>query len=399
MRTPLTALAGALAAAAVLAAAGPAAAQSKPPVKIAHSAALSGPIAAIGKLQQIAIRLAVEDVNKAGGINGSPIEIITYDDQFKPDQGVLRIREAQSAGAVVVIGPISSTQWETAVPVLNQIKMPGININANKAGINKPPYAMRIAQPDDVCLPIGFEEFLRVMPSVKRVAVIGDVREAAGKAAVELWSNLAKARKIEVVDQLSYTTGQADLSPLAIKLKELKVDAVLVSMLVPDAAKLARDLQIQGVKTPILANALIYPGTFPQLVGKSVGADANQWYVVGYATNDNSTGDAARYKSFVDRYVAEVNKDAALAQFQPPNVANTSIGYDVIFLVADLLKRKGVDGSMPAEQQREKLREAMAETKSYRGVTEYACDASQNCIPQTRVLRVDGAKSMWTLAK
>jgi branched-chain amino acid transport system substrate-binding protein len=395
-RTPFVVLASA---AAFALAAGPAAAQSKPPIKIAHTAALSGPIAAIGKLQQIAIRLAVEDVNKAGGINGSPIEIVSYDDQFKPDQGVIRIREAQGAGAVVVIGPISSTQWETAVPVLNQIKMPGININANKAGINKPPYAMRIAQPDDVCLPIGFDEFLKATPNVKRVAVIGDVREAAGKAAVELWSSLAKARKIDVVDQLSYTTGQADLSPLAIKLKELNVDAVLVSMLVGDAAKLARDLQIQGVKTPVLANALIYPGTFPQLAAKSVGPDAAQWHVVGYATNDNSTGDPARYKNFVERYVGEVNKDSALAQFQPPNVANTSIGYDVIFLVADLLKRKGVDGSMPVEQQREKLREAMGETKSYRGVTEYACDAAQNCIPQTRVLKVDGAKSMWTLAK
>jgi branched-chain amino acid transport system substrate-binding protein len=392
-------IAGAAALACAVLAAGPAAAQSKPPIKIAHSAALSGPIASIGKLQQIAIRLAVEDINKAGGVNGSLLEVQSYDDQFKPDQGVLRIREAQGAGAVVVIGPISSTQWETAVPVLNQLKMPGININANKAGINKPPYAMRIAQPDDVCLPIGLDEFLKATPNVKRVAVIGDVREAAGKAAVDLWSSLARARGIEVADQLSYTTGQADLSPLAIRLKELKVDAVLVSMLVGDAAKLARDLQIQGVKAPVLANALIYPGTFPQVTAKSVGADAAQWHVVGYATNDASTGDPARYKSFVERYIAEVNKDAALAQFQPPNVANTSIGYDVIYIVADLLRRKGVDGAMPPEQQRERLREAMGELKSWRGVTEYNCDGAQNCIPQTRVLRVDGNRSMWVLAK
>ena len=123
-------------------------AQEKPPIKLAHTAPLSGIIAVTGRLQSIAIDLSVKAVNEAGGINGSKLELLRYDDQLKPEQAVLRIRDAMNAGAVGIIGPVSGTQWETAVPLVNQLRFPAININAAKPGINKRPYALRLANND-----------------------------------------------------------------------------------------------------------------------------------------------------------------------------------------------------------------------------------------------------------
>src|ERR1700744_5432638 len=66
----------------------PAAAEEKAPVKVGFHAGLTGPASADGLSAEIAVKLAVEEANKAGGIDGRPIELVVYDDQGKPDQAV-----------------------------------------------------------------------------------------------------------------------------------------------------------------------------------------------------------------------------------------------------------------------------------------------------------------------
>ncbi len=382
-----------------LAIAGAAFAQAKPPIKLVHTAPLTGQLGSVGKLQAIAIDIAVEDINKSGGINGSMIEIVRYDDQLRPDQGVLRIREAQQAGALAVLGPMSSTQWETAAATINQLKMPSINMNSNKPGLLARPYGTRLNTPDDVSLPAGFTEFLKLFPNAKRVAVMADVREAAGKAAAEEWTKLAKAKGLEVVGSLEFTSGQTDFSPVAIKLKELKPDIVLAAILSGDAGKLARDLQIQAVTSPILCNNLIYPGVFPQIVSKSVGDHAKQWFTVGAASNDYSTGDPVRYKAFVERYIQAVSKDSTLNQFQPPNLANTSLGYDAVLLVAEAAKKQGIDGNTPILAARDKLRDGINGYKTFKGVNQLAFTATGDGVSPIGVLQIDPAAATWKFVK
>ena len=378
---------------------GAAHAQAKPPIKLVHTAPLSGQLGSVGKLQSIAIDLAVEDINKSGGINGSLIEIVRYDDQLRPDQGVLRVREAKQNGALAVLGPMSSTQWETAVATINQSKIPAINMNSNKPGILGRPYGTRLNTPDDIGLPEGFAQFIQLFPKAKRVVVMGDVREAAGKAAITEWTKLAKAHGMEVVGTVEFTSGQTDFSPVAIKLKELKADIVLSAILSGDASKLARELQIQAVTTPILCNSLIYPGVFPQTVTKSVGEQAKQWYTVGQASNDYATGDLPKYKAFVERYVAAIAKDSALSQFQPPNVSNASLGYDAVLLVAEVAHKQGIDGAMNIDTARDKLRDGINAYKSFRGVNEIKFSDKGDGAVKMGVLQVDPATSTWKFAQ
>ena len=379
----------------VAAGAAPALAQSKPPIKLVHTAPLSGQLGSVGKLQAIAIDLAVQDINQSGGINGSPIEIVRFDDQLRPDQAVLRVREASQDGALAVLGPMSSTQWQTAAPTINQLKIPAINMNSNKPGIVGRPYGTRLNTPDDIGLPQGFAEFMKIFPDAKRVAIMGDVREAAGKAAIDEWTRLAKSKGLDIVGTVEFTSGQTDFSPVAIKLKDLNPDMVLGSMLSGDAVKLARELQIQRMTAPILCNALIYPGVFPQTVSKSVGEQASQWHTVGQSTNDFATGDLAKYKTFVERYVAAIDKDSALNQFQPPNVANASLGYDAVLLVADAARKAGIDGNTPIDTARDKLSQAINGYTSFKGVNDISFSSAGDGSQKVGVLQVDPATSTW----
>ena len=71
----------------VLLGVGPAA-LAQAPIKIGFHAGLTGPAAADGVSGRTAAELAVEQINRGGGINGRKLELVVYDDQGKPDQVV-----------------------------------------------------------------------------------------------------------------------------------------------------------------------------------------------------------------------------------------------------------------------------------------------------------------------
>ena len=145
---------------------------------------------------------------------------------------------------------------------------------------------------------------------------------------------------------------------------------------------------------------MLFRSTFPQTISQTVGENAGKWYVVGFSNNESGTGDDnAAYRKFVERFVAEVNKDPALSQFQPPNVANSNLGYDALMLVASLLRKQKVDGTTPLAEAREKLREAMAGVKEYHGLNNFTFDDKADGAPRARLLRVDPSQKMYVVVK
>lgn len=119
-------------------------AADKPPIKIGGSLPLSGFQAPNGTMYRIGITMAIEDLNAAGGVNGSKIDFLLDDDQGRPDQAVLLFRRHVSDGVVASLGPISGTTWESVAPLANSMKAPVLNFTALKPGISKKPYALRV---------------------------------------------------------------------------------------------------------------------------------------------------------------------------------------------------------------------------------------------------------------
>lgn len=366
---------------------GSALAQTKPPVKIGHISIMTGPVAAYGHLQKIIVDIAVEDINAAGGINGSPVTVQTEDAQLDPAQAVLLFRKLHAAGVVAVLGPISGTQWETVSPLANQMKLPAITANASKAGITVKPWTIRLGPADDTALPQGVEAFLKKYPSVKKIVIAADVREASGKAAAELYLAAAKKHNLTVLDTVEFSTRTTDMSPVAIKIKSLAPDAIFTVALIPQALLMAKEFAIQGVTQPVLANSIIWPGNFPAAVGDA----GKNWHTIGYSTNDFVPGDNARYKSVVARFVERAAKTPALGN----NVSNNTVAYDILMLYADILKRRGVDGNTDVAKARETIREEFEKLKEFRGLNNYTMRATGDGDLPHRILTPDAATKAW----
>ena len=203
----------------------PADAADKPPIKLGVIVPLTGFQAAYGTMYKTSIGLAAEDINAAGGINGSKVELMIDDDQGVPSQSVLLFRKDVNEGALAVLGPISGTCWENVSPLANAMSTPAFNWTALKPGITKKPFALRLHPADDLQIPDGVAEFMKKYPHVKTVVIAGDLKEASGASGIEEFKKVAPKYGLKVIDVVSFETKTTDFSPIAIKIRALDPDA------------------------------------------------------------------------------------------------------------------------------------------------------------------------------
>lgn len=364
-----------------------AAAQAKPPIKLGHIAIMTGPAGSYGQLQKIIVDLAIEDINASGGINGSQVTVQTEDSQLDPAQSVLLYRKFAGEGAFAIVGPMSGTQWETVAPLSQQIKLPAITANASKPGITVRPYTLRLGPADDTVVPSGMAAFFKMYPNVKKIVIAGDVREASGKAAVDLFQQHAKEMGKEILDIVEFSTRATDVSPVALKIKAANPDAVLVVALIPQALLLAKEFRIQGIMQPVLGNSILWPGGFVNAVGEA----GSTWHTIGYSTNSKVPGDNTLYASVAKRFIERASKTPGLGT----NIANNTVAYDAFLLLADIMRKKGIDGTTDPAKARDMIKDEFLALKQYSKLNVYKIrDTGDGEIDHT-ILVPDAATGAW----
>ena len=367
-------------------------AADKPAIKVGSVLAMTGIGAVYGILYNAALKMAVDDVNAAGGVNGSQLTLLQEDDQLQPAQSVLCFRKLVSEGAVVELGPLTGTSWETVAPIANAMKMPALCFTASKAGISAPPYALRIAPPDDTAIPEGVAEFMKLHPNVKKIAIAGDAQEASGAAGMELFAKMAKDLGLEVVATAAYQTRTSDFSPDAIKIRGANPDAIFVSSLGPTSLPLVKELEIQGFDKPILLNSLVWAGAgFIHAVGTA----GKNVYTIGFSTNDVDPANA-KYNDYVKRFIERTKTTTNLPQ--PVNVCNTTLPYDTVFLVADIMRKAGIDGTTPADKARELIRAGLDGLKAYQGINKITLRDTGDGHIKCHLLKANAQTKQWEYA-
>ncbi len=383
-------LTGAVAALLLSVAHGTVVAQSqKPPVTLGLITPLTGPLASYGKAQELVMKLAVEDVNAKGGINGSPLQLDIQDSSTDPGQAVLLFRKFAGEGYFAVLGPMTGTQWETVSPLANRIQMPAISVNAVKPGITIRPWTIRLQPADDTLMPDGMKEFLKAFPKTKKVVIMADVREASSKASADAYATLSKQQGLEVLETVEFSSRATDFSAAAIQIKSRSPDAILAAAFPAQAMLIAKDLKTQGVNVPVLNTSILWTGPFINHVG-DVGRN---WHVIGFSTNEAGPAgsDPVVYKSLVERAIKRADASVGL----PFNVANWGISYDGVLLFADIARRLRLDGTSDPVKAREAIRAEFTNLKTFTGAHRYTFrDTGDAHIPAT-ILAADVDGKVW----
>lgn len=95
-----------------------ASAEARPPIRIGMSAAMSGPAQSLGSGMKLGIEAYFQRVNRAGGIHGRRLELITMDDGYEPESAVRNMNHLiDDEGVIAVIGNVGTPTAKLTVPI------------------------------------------------------------------------------------------------------------------------------------------------------------------------------------------------------------------------------------------------------------------------------------------
>ncbi|KRC85553.1 ABC transporter substrate-binding protein [Achromobacter sp. Root83] len=176
---PIKKLAAPLFCAAALAAGSPfahAADNKDGPIRIGWLSSLTGPLSSAAIAENQGVQFAVEEINKAGGINGRKLELITRDTAGDPTKAVNFAKQlAYDDKVAYVIGPVNSGESLATVPILAKAGIPNLIIGTvdELTNAKKYPLAFRVINTNEQWITSANKYALETLKRSK-VAVLGD---------------------------------------------------------------------------------------------------------------------------------------------------------------------------------------------------------------------------------
>ena len=280
--------------AAVAAAPGLALAQAVPVVGLVE---LSGAGATAGTNFNNGVKLAVKEINAAGGLAGKPIEYSAYDTQTNPGTAKALATKAIDQNAYVVIGPVFSGSILVSMVETRRAEVPNI-IGGEAAAITQQgnPYVFRSSFTQAAAMP-KVARYIKNSIKAKTVAVIY-VNNDFGKGGRDVIVKDLEAQGIKVVADISTDPGQVDFSGPVLKVKQSNADALFVYTNEEESARALRELRKQGYDKPIVGESTLTNEKVIELAGDA----AN-----GVVAHVGLTADAPNptVQAFAKRYEAE----------------------------------------------------------------------------------------------
>ena len=237
--------------AAVLAAAStfPALADS---IKVGFNAPLTGFAAADGNSALIGARLAVEQVNAAGGVNGETLELVVYDDQASPKESApLAVKMITQDEVAAGISGSYSGSTRAAATIFQENATPYVSAYAVHPDITRAgDYVFRTSFMGEVQGRAG-AKLIGGLMNLKRVVVI-TLNNDFGKSLAAGFKERAGEFGIDVVNEYEYSIKDREFGPIVSKVKADAPDALYASGYFFTAGPLVRQLRAAGVTAPVI---------------------------------------------------------------------------------------------------------------------------------------------------
>ena len=245
----------------------PALAQSQP-VKIVGLVELSGTGATSGTNFNDGVKLAVKEINAAGGILGRKIDDTWSDTQSQPQIAKALAVKAIDDGAYVVMGPVFSGSIIVSMAETRRAGIPNFT-GGEAAGITQQgnPYIFRTSFTQSTAMP-KVARYIKNGIKAKNVAVMW-VNNEFGKGGRDSIAKALEAEGIKVTVDISTDPGQLDFSGAVLKAKQANADALFVYTNEEESARALRELRKQGYDKPVVGETVLTSQKVIELAGES----------------------------------------------------------------------------------------------------------------------------------
>lgn len=246
--TRLTPAWGILAAAVALVAATSLHAQEA--IKIGAIYSTSGPGAFLGVPEERGARLKVDEINKAGGINGRKVELVVYDSEGNTGKAAqLARRLIESDQVVAIIGPSSSGESLQVLPIANELKTPLI-AHAGTEKMTSPvtPYVFNTPPTDRVVAAHLLSVFKK--RGITQIALLS-AADGFGQSGANVVKELAPKYGVTIAKHEEFNRTDADMTAQVLKAKDSPAQAMLVWSAFPAPTIIVRNAAAVGYSKPM----------------------------------------------------------------------------------------------------------------------------------------------------
>ena len=309
-------------------------------IKLGVSGPFTGGSSSMGVSMRDGVRLAVKEINAAGGINGDKIVLVERDDEAKNERGVQIAQELiNNEKVVATLGYINTGvalasqrfYQDAKIPVMNNVATGSI---LTKQFPNAPEnYVFRNAAPDNIQAPLIAKEAVEKR-GLKRVAILADSTNY-GQLGREDLEKALKTYGVTPVAVEKFNIGDVDMTAQLLKAKNAGADVILTYAIGPELAQIANGMTKLGWKKPMIGSWTLSMASFIDTAGKNGdGATMPQTYVQSPSTTP-------KRKAFQEAYLKE---------FKPKNnniasPVSAAQGYDSVYLLAAAIKQaKSTEG-------------------------------------------------------
>jgi branched-chain amino acid transport system substrate-binding protein len=295
---------------------------------------VSGPVSFLGQVEKNGIEQAIDEVNKAGGVNGKKLELVLYDDEGNNTRTVTAVKRLiEQDNVLVILGPTGSGNTLSAIPLVEKATVPLIS------------YALSVKIVDPIkkyvfqYLPNDVHSVERTVQDMKargltKVAMTY-VANAYGESGRDQLRLHAPKAGITIVEELSYGEKDTDLTPVVTRVAASGAQAVMNWSVSPSSVVFLKNMQQQGQKVPVYHSSGWGSQRFLDLAGSA----AN---VVRIATNKivvwdqlpNTDANKAPIVEFVKAY---------MERFKLPPPPSAAEARDSVYTVTMALKKSGTD--------------------------------------------------------
>ena len=254
-----------LAAVFAVAMASPVLAQQKP-VPIVGLVELSGAGATAGTNFNNGVKLAIKEINAAGGILGRKIEYTANDTQSNPGVAKALAQKAVDDGAYVVMGPVFSGSFIVSMAETQRAEIPNFT-GGEAANITEKgnPYVFRTSFTQSTAMP-KLAQYIKNTVKAKSVAILW-VNNDFGKGGRDMMAKALEAEGIKVAADISTDPGQVDFSGAVLKAKQSGADALFAYTNEEESARALRELRKQGYDKPIIGETTLTGQKVIELAG------------------------------------------------------------------------------------------------------------------------------------
>ena len=346
-------------------------ANSASEIRVGEFASLTGKEATFGQMSHHGTELAMDEVNRGGGVLGKTIKLLYEDDQSKSGEPATVVKKLISRdGVVAVLGEVASSRSMEAAPICQQNKVPMISPSSTNVKLTEMgDYIFRVCFTDEFQGKL-LASFAKRTLKANNIAILTDTKSDYSVGLTRDFKTPFLASGGKVVAEQVYNGGDKDFKGQLTAVKAANPDAILVTGYYTDVGLMAKQARQLGITLPLFGG----DGWESSKLIEIGGADVEGTY---FSTHFSPEETSPAVQDFAKKFQAKYN--------ELPD-AMAALGYDSAMVLVNAMKQAG-------STEGPKLRDAVAATKEFPGVTgKITLDEKRNATKPAVILTVKDGK-------